>query len=64
MPESNVPAPGSAALLAAPHRTLFFAGLLSLLAASAWWGLHIVARYTGAPLFALALQPAPIWAHA
>ena len=51
-------------LLASPHRTLFFAGLLSLLAASAWWGLHIVARYTGEPAFALALQPAPIWAHA
>jgi len=64
MPESNVPAPGSAALLAAPHRTLFFAGLLSLLAASVWWALHIVARYTGAPLFALVLQPAPLWAHA
>ena len=64
MPASNVPAPGSVALLAAPHRTLFFAGLLSLLAASVWWALHIVARYTGAPLFALVLQPAPLWAHA
>jgi uncharacterized protein involved in response to NO len=51
-------------LLAAPHRTMFFTGLISLLAASAWWGLHIVARYTGVPAFALALQPAPIWAHA
>ena len=51
-------------LLAAPHRTLFFAGLASLLAASAWWGLHLVARSTGMPVFALALQPAPIWAHA
>lgn len=51
-------------LLAAPHRTLFFAGLASLLAASAWWGLHLVARSTGAPVFALSLQPAPIWAHA
>ncbi|MGL6224808.1 MAG: NnrS family protein [Steroidobacteraceae bacterium] len=51
-------------LLAAPHRSLFFAGLLSLLLASAWWGTHLVARYTGAPLFALALQPAPLWAHA
>jgi uncharacterized protein involved in response to NO len=64
MPESDVPRPGSAALLAAPHRTLFFTGVLSLLLASVWWGLHIVARYTGAPLFALALQPAPLWAHA
>ncbi|MBK6454070.1 MAG: NnrS family protein [Proteobacteria bacterium] len=51
-------------LLAAPHRTLFFAGLVSLLAASMWWGLHVVARSTGTPVFALALQPAPIWAHA
>jgi uncharacterized protein involved in response to NO len=51
-------------LLAAPHRTLFFTGLVSLLAASTWWGLHLVARYTGTPAFALALQPAPIWAHA
>ena len=58
------PAAGAPALLAAPHRTLFFAGLLGLLLASAWWGLHIVARYTGAPLFALVLRPAPIWAHA
>jgi uncharacterized protein involved in response to NO len=51
-------------LLAAPHRTLFFTGLVSLLATSTWWGLHLVARYTGMPTFALALQPAPIWAHA
>jgi uncharacterized protein involved in response to NO len=51
-------------LLAAPHRTLFFTGLVSLLAASLWWALHLVARQAGAPLFALALQPAPIWAHA
>jgi uncharacterized protein involved in response to NO len=51
-------------LLAAPHRTLFFTGLVSLLAASLWWALHLVARRVGAPLFALALQPAPIWAHA
>jgi uncharacterized protein involved in response to NO len=51
-------------LTAAPHRTLFFAGLLSLVAASAWWALHLCARYEGAPLFALVLQPAPIWAHA
>ncbi len=51
-------------LLAAPHRTLFFTGLVSLLAASAWWGLHLLARSTGTPVFALALQPAPIWAHA
>jgi uncharacterized protein involved in response to NO len=51
-------------LLAAPHRTLFFTGLLSLLAASVWWGLHLVARATGEPSFALVLQPAPLWAHA
>ena len=60
MPVSTVPATGPGLpLLAAPHRTLFFAGLSSLLAASVWWGLHIVARYTGAPLFALVLQPRP-----
>jgi uncharacterized protein involved in response to NO len=51
-------------LLAAPHRTLFFTGLLSLLAASTWWGLHLLARSAGTPVFALALQPAPVWAHA
>jgi uncharacterized protein involved in response to NO len=51
-------------LLAAPHRTLFFAGLLGLLLASGWWALHLVARTTGVPLFALVLQPAPLWAHA
>jgi uncharacterized protein involved in response to NO len=63
----TTPANPSAAglpLLAAPHRTLFFAGLLGLLLASGWWALHLVARYTGAPLFALVLQPAPLWAHA
>jgi len=54
----------AAVLMAAPHRAMFFAGLLSLLAASAWWGLHLVARATGEPSFALVLQPAPIWAHA
>lgn len=51
-------------LLAAPHRSLFFAGLLGLLLASAWWTLHLVARSTGTPVFALVLQPAPLWAHA
>jgi uncharacterized protein involved in response to NO len=51
-------------LFAAPHRALFFTGLVSLLGASAWWGLHLLARATGAPLFALVLQPAPLWAHA
>jgi uncharacterized protein involved in response to NO len=62
----NAPAPSSAGLplVAAPHRTLFFAGLLSLLLATAWWGLHVVARYYGTPVFALVLNPAPIWAHA
>jgi uncharacterized protein involved in response to NO len=62
----NAPAPSSAGLplVAAPHRTLFFAGLLSLLAATAWWGVHVFARYYGVPLAALVLQPAPIWAHA
>jgi uncharacterized protein involved in response to NO len=62
----NTPAPSAPGLplVAAPHRTLFFAGLLSLLAGTAWWGVHLFARYHGAPSFALALQPAPIWAHA
>jgi uncharacterized protein involved in response to NO len=52
-----------AVLTAAPHRLSFLCGLASLLAASAWWGLHLVARYTGRPLFALDLAIAPIWAH-
>jgi uncharacterized protein involved in response to NO len=52
-----------AVLSAAPHRLAFLCGLASLLAASAWWGLHLVARYTGQPLFALDLAVAPIWAH-
>jgi uncharacterized protein involved in response to NO len=50
-------------LTAAPHRTMFFAGLLGLVAASGWWALHLWARQFGAPLFALMLHPAPIWAH-
>ena len=48
---------------AAPHRVAFLCGLTSLLAASAWWGLHLLARYTGAPVCALDLTIAPIWAH-
>lgn len=48
---------------AAPHRLAFLCGLVSLLAASTWWGLHLMARYTGFPLFALDLAVAPIWAH-
>jgi uncharacterized protein involved in response to NO len=52
-----------AALTAAPHRTLFFCGTLNLIIASAWWLAHLVARYTGVPLFALDLAVAPIWAH-
>ena len=51
-------------LFAAPHRTLFFTGLLALLLATAGWALHVVARYTGTPMLALVLQPAPIWTHA
>lgn len=50
-------------MTAAPHRLAFFGGLASLLAASAWWGLHLLARYTGFPLFTLDLAVAPIWAH-
>jgi uncharacterized protein involved in response to NO len=48
---------------AAPHRLAFLCGIASLLASSAWWGLHLLARYTGFPLFALELTTAPIWAH-
>jgi uncharacterized protein involved in response to NO len=48
---------------AAPHRLAFLCGLASLLAASLWWGLHLLARYTGSPLFMLDLTVAPIWAH-
>jgi uncharacterized protein involved in response to NO len=50
-------------LTAAPHRTLFFCGTLNLIIGSAWWLAHLVARYTGFPLFALDLAVAPIWAH-
>jgi len=52
-----------AVLTAAPHRLAFLCGLASLLAASTWWGLHLVARYAGQPLFALDLAVAPIWSH-
>jgi uncharacterized protein involved in response to NO len=52
-----------AILTAAPHRLAFLCGLASLLAASLWWGLHLLARYTGTPLFALDLAVAPIWSH-
>jgi uncharacterized protein involved in response to NO len=48
---------------AAPHRVAFLCGIATLLAASTWWGLHLLTRYTGSPLFALELAVAPIWAH-
>jgi uncharacterized protein involved in response to NO len=63
MTDSSTVAHPAWPLLAAPHRAPFLAGLASLLLASTWWGLHLLARYTGTPLFALTLQPAPIWAH-
>ena len=63
MTDSNAAPSRWAVLTAAPHRMSFLCGLVSLMAASAWWGLHLVARYTGQPLFALDLAVAPIWAH-
>ena len=51
-------------LTAAPHRLLFFTGMSELMLASAWWGLHLLARQVGAPAWALMPQTAPIWAHA
>jgi uncharacterized protein involved in response to NO len=50
-------------LVSAPHRILFLAGATSLILASAWWLVHLVARYAGAPLLALDLAVAPVWAH-
>jgi uncharacterized protein involved in response to NO len=50
-------------LTLAPHRVHFLAGMTSLLVASAWWAVHLLARYTGTPLAALDLRVAPIWAH-
>jgi uncharacterized protein involved in response to NO len=49
--------------MAAPHRIAFLCGVASLLASSAWWGLHLLARYTAFPLFALDLAVAPLRAH-
>jgi len=50
-------------LTAAPHRSMFFVGMSALMVASLWWGLHLLARQCGWPLFALDLKLAPIWAH-
>jgi uncharacterized protein involved in response to NO len=50
-------------LTAAPRRTLFLCGTLNLIIASGWWLAHLLARYTGLPLFALDLAVAPVWAH-
>ena len=50
-------------LFAAPHRSMFFTGMTSLMLSSAWWGLHLLARQTGWPLWPLATETAPIWAH-
>jgi uncharacterized protein involved in response to NO len=51
------------ALTAAPHRTLFLAGMINLLIGSLWWALHLFARYYGFPSPALDVAVAPIWAH-
>ena len=51
-------------LTAAPHRLLFFTGIVNLGLASGGWLLHLAARLTGVPLAALDLRVAPIWAHA
>jgi uncharacterized protein involved in response to NO len=37
--------------------------MASLLLASGWWAIHLVARYAAAPIWALDVQVAPIWAH-
>jgi uncharacterized protein involved in response to NO len=50
-------------LTAAPHRLAFLCGFASLLLASAWWACHLLARYRLAPVAALDMQLAPIWAH-
>ena len=50
-------------LTAAPHRLAFLCGFASLLLASAWWACHLLARYGLAPVAALDVQLAPIWAH-
>ena len=52
-----------AVVTVAPHRMHFFCGLAALVAASSWWAVHLLARYTGVPLFALDLTIAPVWAH-
>jgi len=50
-------------LTAAPHRLAFLCGFASLLLASAWWACHLLARYGLAPVAAVNMQLAPIWAH-
>lgn len=50
-------------LAAAPHRVMFFTGILVLMASSLWWGVHLLARQTGSPVSMLLLETAPIWAH-
>jgi uncharacterized protein involved in response to NO len=63
MKDDSRRAAGWSALTAAPHRLLFLAGTTNLLLASAWWLAHLLARYTGTPLWALDTAIAPIWAH-
>jgi uncharacterized protein involved in response to NO len=50
--------------MAAPHRFAFLCGSASLLAASLWWALHLMARATGFPVAVLDTAVAPVWAHA
>ncbi len=46
-----------------PHRTMFFAGMLTLAAASGWWAVEILGRYAG--LFVLPAPTIPgLFAHA
>ena len=50
-------------LTSAAHRSMFLAGMATLAGSSCWWGLHLLARQYGWPLFTLNLRIAPIWAH-
>ena len=51
-----------ASFRAAPHRMLFFAGMVQCLAALAWWALELAGRATGSVPLPVAEVP-PAWAH-
>lgn len=49
-------------LTAAPHRMMFFAGMLAAASSGLWWAVTLLGRALPVPSF-LPVQVAPVWVH-